>query len=1121
MNAKVVNATRKTFSKALSTTVAGRGNNTNNSNNNDFVAVAAAATASAAAAMMASTTIPTEEKNSDNSSNDHDETAKRQLYQHHGLAATTTQFPWHMRTMMTSPWMKTAQCDVAAVTATGATPLSSSLSNGDSSSGNNRSVWSSQRPKQQQKQRQPSKQKHLGLKRRRTLERMKNTSERVTLDSKYEVEKDNPLGQGAFGTVYRAVNRRTGEFVAVKEISKRHTTDVSFQNEMDALMNVRQHGGHPNICGLRENFDEGSRYLLVLDLVSGGEMFDHLCSRGPYSEADAARLVKEVASALAFLHGTGVVHGDLKPENLLLSSNNPHSAVIKVVDFGCAQVVVDDNDLQDKKNLSNINNSNDSFPWREADYNNNNPNMTKFRRAHTPAYCPPEGLEDTNSQPTSNSSNKDDKQPLDPSFDMWALGVILYIMLTGYHPFDLEGDASDDETIRKVLNHESPPLDSESPITEHLSPSAINLIRNLMAWDSNSRLSALEMLDHPWVRGETAINDKRLSMLPMYRKYKTKLQAKVFADMVDWTSSSQDNNTSSSSDHHRHRHSSSPEATSTSSPLSFSSLLSSSSSTRQQQRWRTQDDNQKRHHHHHRHNNNNNDEDDNCNVTAVSRASLLERAFHEIDSSKRGYITTDDLIGLSNSSSRNSSNNQNDDEHSDNVDANGTKTKYPSKEEPSSAAVTPSSAVTMAAAAAAFANDDGGDHNNDDFVVALDSDGDDEDDDALSLSGFTELLADSMKDRFFPKGHIVYREGEKGDHMYFINSGTVEATSSDGHTSLRSQGNTFGQGALLQKRGSNNSNTTANYPQRFSTIRCVTPVHVIEVNRDVFERFLKEDNKAIMHLTEKDNKRKQERAMRKLRLQKNLTDHVINRGEYIYQEGDDGDNLFMLESGIVEVSMSNIKNDGGDNDDEQKEFKVFELSPGDICGDDSDHDDDHSTNIKRSASGSIVAAAASLLSRSSSGNNNNTEQSGNRRTRNTSARCVTNTCHFRMMGKEEYNKLVESSPPWIQKSLRDISLRRSFRKAMVSKIGKSFPTNDDELREAFQVAMSSSTGIEAVDDAIFDNNMSLGFEEIQNLITAFDPSYSKEDIKAVLKALDLDHKGFVTFHEFVRIFREY
>lgn len=103
---------------------------------------------------------------------------------------------------------------------------------------------------------------------------------------------------------------------AVKQISKQYTNVDTFQREMDAFLQIRKSGGHPNICGLRENFDEGGFYYLILDLIQGGEMFDHLVKDGAYSEADAARLVREVGSALSFLHGIGVVHSDLKPENL-------------------------------------------------------------------------------------------------------------------------------------------------------------------------------------------------------------------------------------------------------------------------------------------------------------------------------------------------------------------------------------------------------------------------------------------------------------------------------------------------------------------------------------------------------------------------------------------------------------------------------------------------------------------------------------------------------------------------------------------------------------------------------------------------------------------------------------
>jgi aminoglycoside phosphotransferase len=152
-------------------------------------------------------------------------------------------------------------------------------------------------------------------KRRNTFKMMEDQAEHETLESRYSVDWSNPIGEGSFGSVYAAKDRKTGERVAVKKISKRATDDVSFQREMEALLHIRKCGGHPHICGLRSNYDQGDFYYLVLDMVSGGEMFDHLCTHGAYSEADAARLIREVASALAFLHGLNCVHGDIKPEN--------------------------------------------------------------------------------------------------------------------------------------------------------------------------------------------------------------------------------------------------------------------------------------------------------------------------------------------------------------------------------------------------------------------------------------------------------------------------------------------------------------------------------------------------------------------------------------------------------------------------------------------------------------------------------------------------------------------------------------------------------------------------------------------------------------------------------------
>lgn len=148
---------------------------------------------------------------------------------------------------------------------------------------------------------------------------------------------------------------------------------------------------------MRENFDEGDSFYIVFDLVSGREMFEELCCRGPYSEADAARHIREATAGLAFMHGVGMIHADLKPENLMLSSKDPENAIVKLVDFGCAHL---------QKNA----------PWMDHQQKGT---------ASTPAYCPPEVLREMR-------ANKGQRHAeIRPSFDMWSLGVVIYVMLVG------------------------------------------------------------------------------------------------------------------------------------------------------------------------------------------------------------------------------------------------------------------------------------------------------------------------------------------------------------------------------------------------------------------------------------------------------------------------------------------------------------------------------------------------------------------------------------------------------------------------------------------------------------------------------------------------------------------
>ena len=749
-----------------------------------------------------------------------------------------------------------------------------------------------QQQQQQQQHHQEEKIKNKPSKRRpsiRSLRRMQ-TIRRLDLHStkgqklhqRYQwSEKDDILGEGAYGTVYLARNKvKVNETVALKKMPKKITDDEGFQREMRAMMHIRDAGGHPHVCGLRENFDDRQFYYLIMDYVGGGEMFDHLIQNGAYSEGDAARLVREVASALSFLHGIGVVHADLKPENVMLSTTRRGDSVVKLVDFGCAQVLVADDE-------SPVDEANFPAPAKK-------PPKGSYG-APTPAYCPPETL--------------DKSQPCLPPMDMWGLGVILYIMLTGAHPFDLEGDSSDEEVEKRIMNetyYQVPLRGSE--FAEHLSESAVDLIEQLMQRDPKKRLTAFQMLQHPWVRGETATtaiiedSDKKLQKI---RAFKSKLQAKFFNDIVNWSD--------------------------------------------------------------------NEDE-------IRRKTSLIERSFQSLDSDKQGFLTTKSLERLN---------------------SKGTPT---TKEEEDVGNV-----------------DEGGGP-------------------SIDISDFQNLLAENMKNKFFPAGRLVYTEDEIGNHMYFIHSGTVEVTTKDGSKAQRKQGDFFGEGALLHPK-----------MMRSATVTCKTPVHAMEISREYFEKYISSsDTTLLLTLREKDKIRKRNRAKTILKLQRNLVRREIAAGEHFFENGDDGDSMFILEEGNVRIVV--------------KEKEVLTVMAGNVFG-------EHSVMTGRQ--------------------------------RNCAAVCHSETgCIADVLMGSDFRKLMDSSPN-IQTSLRDLLLRREFKKAVVLRLEKEFPYTQPE--EAFAAADASKIGV-------------LDFESIANLMRDMDPDYTDDEVREIIQVLDLTNSGVVGFDEFKKVF---
>lgn len=739
---------------------------------------------------------------------------------------------------------------------------------------------------------------HKQLSRSRTLRRIQEAStQTATLKSRYNVEWKTPIGEGGFGSVYKATDKQTHERVAMKQIPKHFTNHTNFQREMNAFLHIQHKGSHPHICGLREHFDEGDYFYLVLDLVEGGELFDHLIRKGAFSEADASRLLREVGSALAFLHGIEIVHGDLKPENLMLSSSSSSKddsssmmmdAVIQVVDFGCAQII-------DK-----------SSPYFED---------TDSITATTPGYSSPEMID---------KSLK--LKQLAPSMDMFALGVIMYVMLCGMHPYDVEGKATDEELNQRILARKLPPL-RNSPYTAHLSKSAIQLMEQLMHPNPSKRISAQQMLSHPWIQGKTASqrkikgSDERLRK---FRKIQSQLEAQVFSNMVQYSGSNGGSGGSGSGS------------------------LEKTNTTRR----RTTPD-----HNIHK------------------KTSLIEHSFRALDPDNKGYISTKQLQQL----------------------------------DPATTTTT----TTL-----------------------------DEEDTQLSLSGFSDLLSDNMKNRYFPCGHVIYREGDKGKSMYFINSGRIEVATKDGYKTLRESGEFFGEGALLSKSG-----------RRSASIKCVTPVHAIEISKEYFEKYLAAGYDTQLSLRERDKERKRNRAKTILASTKTLDEQVYSKGAFLYEQGRPGDDVFIVEAGKVDVTIN--------------DHTVFTVTPGELCG-------EHAVIFGKP--------------------------------RNTSAKCVSNKCLVHILKAKDFTKIVNSmASNTLKESLRDITHRREFQKALVFTTKKSFPKTEAELREAFEAAD-------------YDRSGKIDLADITMMLKQVDKTWTSKEIKEILSSLDLDRTGAVNWEEFKRVF---
>ncbi|XP_051940504.1 calcium/calmodulin-dependent protein kinase type II delta 2 chain isoform X3 [Hippocampus zosterae] len=253
------------------------------------------------------------------------------------------------------------------------------------------------------------------------------------------------LSRGAFSVVRRCVKISSGQEYAAKIINTKKLSARDHQ-KLEREARICRLLKHPNIVRLHDSISEEGFHYLVFDLVTGGELFEDIVAREYYSEADASHCIQQILESVHHCHVNGIVHRDLKPENLLLASKLKGAAV-KLADFGLAIEV-----------------QGDQQAW--------------FGFAGTPGYLSPEVLR---------------KDPYGKPVDMWACGVILYILLVGYPPF------WDEDQHRLYQQIKAGAYDFPSPEWDTVTPEAKDLINKMLTINPSKRITASEALKHPWI----------------------------------------------------------------------------------------------------------------------------------------------------------------------------------------------------------------------------------------------------------------------------------------------------------------------------------------------------------------------------------------------------------------------------------------------------------------------------------------------------------------------------------------------------------------------------------------------------------------------------------------------
>lgn len=254
------------------------------------------------------------------------------------------------------------------------------------------------------------------------------------------------IAKGSFSVVYKALQKKTGIIRCIKKISKKNfTIDILHaQHEVQILQKLV----HPNIVRIIEYYEDQKNLFIVTEYLEGGELFDKMLKKMSFSEFEARTIISQVISAILYLHQQNILHRDLKPQNIIFEYEDPAKLNVKIIDFGTSRRIF----------------KNQKLSFKTGTY----------------SFMAPEVL----------------THKYDQKCDIWNVGVILFLLLSGRHPFP---GVSEEETLKKISTVE-PHFHSED--WSDISSEAVDLIKQMLRKDPVQRPTAKELFQHPWFSKE-------------------------------------------------------------------------------------------------------------------------------------------------------------------------------------------------------------------------------------------------------------------------------------------------------------------------------------------------------------------------------------------------------------------------------------------------------------------------------------------------------------------------------------------------------------------------------------------------------------------------------------------